>query len=395
MGLFDSFRKKSKKSEAPSSVETAPDTSRLVSEGFDLNTAFSDNLKFISRFEFSADEIHGLFALHERQVCVPIGEVGFPTGEVVVADPLCYLPNPEFSHALNHAVAPGSYQVILSVNYFETIGVRVVAAKLSLTDTRAVRYEVAMPKGTAIEQLNEPGILTGFGVDAGLACFCDKKTAEEYAEFISQWHRDNPGKNHYDDYFDALFAESYAIQPDVQREGGDFIVWAIPHTGNKIAMVSSGLGDGFYQSFWGFDADSRICELVIPFINPDLFVTPGNPSEPKPDISKKKYHLAGSEIKELLRWNEADGCFATDRIMVDGCKVGYMYREAPDESMPESGWRFFAGDEDDSYINNPDLLGIYSLNTVANYDQDIIPFLHAPYGSAFVRDKNGAFQEDK
>jgi hypothetical protein len=31
------------------------------------------------------------------------------------------------------------------------------------------------------------------------------------------------------------------------------------------------LGDGFYQSFWGFDENDTICELVIPFLNPEYF----------------------------------------------------------------------------------------------------------------------------
>ena len=70
--------------------------------------------------------------------------------------------------------------------------------------------------------------------------------------------------------------------------------------------------------------------------------------------------------------------------IVDGAKVGYMYREQPDKSL-DSGWRFFAGDESQEYADNPDNFGIYKLNTVCNYDQTIIPFLDAPYGSAFGR----------
>jgi len=33
---------------------------------------------------------------------------------------------------------------------------------------------------------------------------------------------------------------------------------------------------------------------------------------------------------------------------------------------------FFAGDENDEYVNDPDNIGLYSLNTIANYDKDII-----------------------
>ena len=35
------------------------------------------------------------------------------------------------------------------------------------------------------------------------------------------------------------------------------------------------------------------------------------------------------------------------------------------------------------------------MNTIANYDPDIIPFLNAPYGSAFARDpETGQFVEE-
>ena len=112
-------------------------------------------------------------------------------------------------------------------------------------------------------------------------------------------------------------------------------------------------------------------------------------------ISEKKWFIKPSEIKELIKWKGPEGCFATDRIMVDGCKVGYMYREEPDEGVPDSGWRFTAGDESDEYMDNPDNSGIYALNTVANSDPDIIPFLKAPYGSSFIRDDDGMLKEDE
>ena len=114
---------------------------------------------------------------------------------------------------------------------------------------------------------------------------------------------------------------------------------------------------------------------------------------------EKKFFIPANNIKDLLTdWNEAGGCFASDRITVDGLPVGYMYREIPDGESPfgeyDSGWRFFAGDEDDEYANNPENLDIYSLNTICNYSPDIIPLLHAPYGTAYGRDENGMFQEE-
>ena len=115
---------------------------------------------------------------------------------------------------------------------------------------------------------------------------------------------------------------------------------------------------------------------------------------PKYNCTGKTYALAAKDIIPMLHdWDGPKGCLATDRITVDGCKVGYMYREKPDNSG-DSGWRFFAGDEDDSYANNPENSGIYDLNTICNDDPEIIPFLRAPAGTAFGRDRKGEFREE-
>ena len=107
----------------------------------------------------------------------------------------------------------------------------------------------------------------------------------------------------------------------------------------------------------------------------------------------RNYDVKADDIKELLPdWEGAEGCIATNRIVVDGCKVGYCYRENPDGNW-DSGWRFTAGDESDAYMDDPNNAGIYTLNSICNGDPDIIPLLNAPYNSAFVRDENGMFQQ--
>ncbi|WP_051959930.1 DUF2185 domain-containing protein [Sphingobacterium sp. ML3W] len=86
-------------------------------------------------------------------------------------------------------------------------------------------------------------------------------------------------------------------------------------------------------------------------------------------------------------------CIASDRITLDGLKVGYMYREYPDNEQ-DSGWRFFAGDEDEEYTNYPNKTGIFDVNTLAHYDPDIISYLDAMYGLAFGRNDNNQFEEE-
>lgn len=108
--------------------------------------------------------------------------------------------------------------------------------------------------------------------------------------------------------------------------------------------------------------------------------------------SENSRALPANGIRELLTgWQGADGCFATNRIVKDGRKVGYMYRETPDKECPDSGWRFLAGDETDDYMDDPKNADVYKLNTICNYDPDILPLLRAPVGTAYCRDARGAF----
>jgi len=97
---------------------------------------------------------------------------------------------------------------------------------------------------------------------------------------------------------------------------------------------------------------------------------------------EKKYKINGAEIKQLIP--EMGGCYATDHITVDGFSIGYMYREYPDERW-DSGWRFFSGFEDQNYVNDPNKTSIYSVNTIANYDNAIIPYLNLPVGITLER----------
>jgi hypothetical protein len=98
---------------------------------------------------------------------------------------------------------------------------------------------------------------------------------------------------------------------------------------------------------------------------------------------QKRFLKSAEQIKLLAPGRGA--CYASDRITVDGAKVGYAYREAPGNAV-DSGWRFLAGDETQEYVDNPDNLAMYDCNTIANYDPDIIPLLGSPTDSRFVRD---------
>jgi hypothetical protein len=102
-----------------------------------------------------------------------------------------------------------------------------------------------------------------------------------------------------------------------------------------------------------------------------------------------KFKIKPDDIKDLIK--PIGYCYASDKITVDGEKVGFMYRETPYEKE-DSGWRFLSGTEDDEYIDDPKNSFIFDVNVIANYDSAIIPYLEKNIGTELQRvDDKDAF----
>lgn len=109
-------------------------------------------------------------------------------------------------------------------------------------------------------------------------------------------------------------------------------------------------------------------------------------------MTDKIFTKSIDEVSEIITKPMGYG-LVTDRILVDAQPITYMYREEPDNKQ-DSGWRFFAGDEDEEYLDNEANIELMNVNTIAHYDKSIIPFLEAPYGTAFGKNDNGEFEEE-
>lgn len=105
----------------------------------------------------------------------------------------------------------------------------------------------------------------------------------------------------------------------------------------------------------------------------------------------KTYKLKNEDIKHILDWSKPDGCKASDDIVVNGKKVGYMFREYPIDNY-DSGWRFFSSKED--YLLNYNNCDTFKLNTICNYDQDIIKYIDSKYYSYYIRENDRLISED-
>jgi hypothetical protein len=96
----------------------------------------------------------------------------------------------------------------------------------------------------------------------------------------------------------------------------------------------------------------------------------------------KKFVLPVENVTDVIK--PMGYCIASDRITVDGEKIGFMYREAREDD-DDSGWRFIAGDETEEYMENNLNFMMFDVNYIANIDKAIIPYLTYKMGSEFER----------
>lgn len=86
------------------------------------------------------------------------------------------------------------------------------------------------------------------------------------------------------------------------------------------------------------------------------------------------------------------GCFITKKALEEEY-IGYMYHDTPHPDYPDSGWRFFVGDESEEYVNDPDHITVCGLNTICNLSPDIMAYLYAEEGRSFGRQEKGWEEE--
>ena len=233
-----------------------------------LQNALARNLEFLAKDETDVETVQRVFAGKDVQTFT-FEDVRFPTGNILCADPFCTLTDEDELTLLEETVPAGTYPVSLAIVHMPHDLVRIAGMKLTVSDTSAETYQPAetwyMRNG-----LHKEGLM-GFAVEAGLACFADEKAAEAARQFFRKWREEHPGVNFYNEYFAPLFRESHDAYPDLQREEGDFIRWQIPESEEEIVISATGYGDGYYSTYCGYDSQDKLCEIVVMFMDPQLF----------------------------------------------------------------------------------------------------------------------------
>lgn len=105
-------------------------------------------------------------------------------------------------------------------------------------------------------------------------------------------------------------------------------------------------------------------------------------------MPQKTFFLPAQSIRRLLP--ELGGGIATDAIMVRGHPIARMERTKPN-CAEDSGWTFTSETESQAELDDPRCSGVYSLNTIANYEPQLVEYMTYPEGSLIVRVPDGRF----
>ncbi len=216
-----------------------PNLARILES---LPQAFSDGL--------TVESVFGHTTLRHQRA----GDLIVTSGSIVACDPKWIEESTIWPFMTRLAL--GQYPIILSIAHLARGDHRVAYAILRLGEQVPVRWDVAMfPKeakeaaGGGLEDSEE---IIGYPVDSGKGCFMDVDAARVWTQKI----------NTIADY-------DQRIDDEMDKTGVDTYGWANislePDSVANLIAFSTGVGDGTYASFFGYDADDSIVCLVTDF----------------------------------------------------------------------------------------------------------------------------------
>ncbi len=221
------------------------------------------------RRAFCNDERFGDF---ESRV-VEASKIVLPTGRIVACEPINVLM--EEQPAFTRVCSPGCYPVLLSLlvspDYPHLDG-RVACAAVRFLDSPIAEWEMALRPGWELSEL-DPGCHFGYGVDGGRGAFLDeiavKSLAAQRKGYLAAFDElARSGKLNWEKMlaimppsFQALFLPKQATDPNHPARSSTLD----PETGANIVSFPTGIGDGYYASYFGLTEDGSVATLVTDF----------------------------------------------------------------------------------------------------------------------------------
>jgi hypothetical protein len=173
---------------------------------------------------------------------VTIGKIKIPSGRIIACDPMHI---DEYGIPFTQAFPTGEFPVQLSVAGYGNEELTAFA-RINFSEAPVAKWEFALQKG------QEPIPVGGekmhaYCVDAGVALFMDEEANKVFDKSKSE------------DMDAEVFKE-------MEKHYHDMWKYTIYNFGShNLAAFSTGLGDGCYGTYVGYDAAGKPCRLVTDF----------------------------------------------------------------------------------------------------------------------------------
>jgi hypothetical protein len=178
------------------------------------------------------------------------GKITITTGEIVASDPFTSIDFPAFAQK----VPVGSHPIRFAHPMMHgEAGGRVAFARVDFTQKPVASWKMAIKANNDPATL-EPGYIFGYPVDAGTGAFFDRQAALDILTQLEQ------GKLA-DDYYNDWISDGEAAGA---KRGISFYL-DVPVGPCNVIMFTSGWGDGFYASYFGYDAEGQVASLLTDF----------------------------------------------------------------------------------------------------------------------------------
>jgi hypothetical protein len=191
-----------------------------------------------------------------------LGDLFLPTGNVVACDPFSLYTPVAFLPKLE----PGVYPVSVAVAQWESGDQRVALGIVRVTAEEPAHWEMAKSATQGPDyNLFAPHGIYRYSVDYACGCFMDLRTAQELLALM-----DEKAPNLKSPFSDIMNGWLNRINDQMAQTYVNTWSWANvvvdPKDGLNMIIFSSGIGDGAYVSYWGYDANGRLACLVTDFL---------------------------------------------------------------------------------------------------------------------------------
>lgn len=184
-----------------------------------------------------------------------VGELILTSGRLVACDPLAFPDTEPFARFL----IPGSYPVSLIIaHYPKNNDQRVAYAIIRISEQTAVKWELGFSSEEEINLLSKEDSL-GYPVDSGVGCFMDFDAVKILDDSIYYAYT---AKTQEESLIDL-------IQDELRKNYRPTWDWANicidEYTKLNIIAFSSGVGDGIYPTYFGYDIEDKIVTVITEF----------------------------------------------------------------------------------------------------------------------------------